>query len=119
MTDTEIKLIRYAETGKDEMAQPIRSRIETPVLAQDVPVSRMDFYSGGQAGIRPEFEFVINPAEYNGEEEVEIVNPDHTVTCLQIVRTYERSADELEIYCQKESGLNPKPSVTESQVEGM
>lgn len=106
MTDTEIKLIRYEETGKDDLAQPIRSRIKTPVLAQDIPVSRMDFYSGGQAGIQPEYEFVIHPAEYHGEEEVEIVSQSGKVTCLQVVRTYERSADELEIYCQRETGLN-------------
>ncbi|MBP5311744.1 MAG: phage head-tail adapter protein [Clostridia bacterium] len=106
MHETEIKLISYISTGTDEMAQPIKTRIETPILAIDVPVSRSDYYQAGQNGILPEFEFLINPAEYNGEEEAEIEDRNGNPISLKIYRTYDRNPDQLEIYCHRASGLN-------------
>lgn len=106
MHETEIKLISYTSEGTDEMARPIKTRIETPVLAIDVPVSRSDFYNAGQKGILPEYEFLINPAEYNGEEEVEIIDRNGNTVCLKIFRTYDANPDQLEIYCHRAAGLN-------------
>ena len=106
MTDTEIKLISYISDGTtDDYAQPIRTRHETLVLATEVPVSRSEFSTAGQAGILPSFEFLINPAEYHGEEEVEIERFGETV-CLRVYRVYEAEADILELYCQRAAGLN-------------
>ena len=110
MHETEIKLISYESTDTDEMARPIKTRIETPILAIDVPVSRSDFYSAGTKGILPEFEFLINPAEYNGEEEVEIEDRNGNPICLKIYRTYDRNPDQLEIYCHRANGLNRRES---------
>jgi len=109
MTDTEIKLISYSIDGTDDLAQPIRTRHETSILAVEVPVSRSEFSAAGQAGILPMYEFLINPAEYHGEEEVEICRFGETV-CLRVYRTYEQSPDVLELYCQRAIGLNGRAS---------
>lgn len=105
MHETEIKLISYTMTGLDELAQPVEERHGTSILAIEVPVARSEFYSASQSGILPEFEFIINPAEYSGEEEVEIM-VNGVALSLDVYRTYERSADELEIYCRRAAGLN-------------
>jgi len=105
MHETEIKLISYVSTGLDELAQPIETRQETSVLAIEVPVARSEFYSASQSGIRPEYEFIINPAEYAGQEEVEITVNNDSV-CLDVYRVYEVNPDQLEIYCRRAIGLN-------------
>lgn len=109
MTDTMIYLIGQTEGETDEFAQPIITETKTGVLATSVPVSRSEFYNAGQMGIRPEYEFIINPAEYSGEKIVEL----DSGTRLNIYRVYESSPDQLEVYCRLASGLNPKPITTE------
>lgn len=105
MHETEIKLISYTPTGLDELAQPIETRQETSVLAIEVPVTRSEFYSASQSGIRPEYEFIVNPAEYAGQEEIEItVNSE--ALCLEVYRIFEVNPDQLEIYCRRAAGLN-------------
>lgn len=105
MVETVIKLISYTSSELDDYLQPIETRKETSVLAIEVPIGRTEFFSGGQAGILPEYEFLINPAEYSGEEEAEILVNGVTIG-LSIYRIYERNADQLEIYCQRAAGYN-------------
>lgn len=99
--ETLISLIAYTSNGSDELAQPITTRVETPVLATRVSISRSEFFSAGQKGIQPEVEFIVNPIEYEGQEEV--MDGD---TKYSVYRTYQPSADELELYCQLAPGLN-------------
>lgn len=107
MTDDFIYLIGKSETGAtDRFLQPITETTRTGVLAASVPVSRSEFYNAGQNGIRPDYEFIISPAEYHGETEVEITDERGETVHLHVYRTYERSADELEIYCEQSAGLN-------------
>ena len=112
MIDYEIKLIKKTASGTtDDFAQPIETKTETAVIAIAVPVSRSEYYSAGQLGIMPDFEFVINPAEYSGEDEIEITHNGEKVH-LRVYRVYRRSADEIELYCSRASGLNPTPTPT-------
>lgn len=109
MIDIVLKLIGQTETGTDQFLQPITTKTETEVIAASVPVSRSEFYQAGQLGINPEFEFIINPAEYSGEKEAELTE-NGTTRRLRIYRTYERNADEMELYCTDAAGLNPRPA---------
>ena len=105
MHDTEFSLIGYTAGGLDDYLQPQTVETKTAVIGTAVPVSRSEYYSAGQLGIMPEFEFIINPAEYSGQQVVELLNGDR----LRIYRTYKRTPDELEIYCSHAAGLNPTP----------
>lgn len=114
MVDDYITLIRKVETGEtDAFLQPIKSETSTAVLAAAVPVSQSEFYRAGELGIKPEFEFVINPAEYNGETIAEVTDGTGSTIRVRIYRTYLRSADELEIYCSHAAGLNERSDSNE------
>lgn len=105
-TDTYIYLIGRSTNGTDDFAQPIVTETKTGVLAASVPVSRSEYFNAGQIGIRPDYEFDINPAEYSGEKIVELEDG----TRLDVYRIYEATPDKLEIYCNYASGLNPQPA---------
>lgn len=105
MADCSLTLIRYESDGTDELAQPIRREVRKEVIAIESPISRTEFYSAGQIGIRPDFLFTINPCEYFGEEVAEFVDQYGKTNRLSIYRTYERTPDELELYCQFATGL--------------
>lgn len=122
MIDSYIYLVKRSASGQtDEFAQPIETITETAVLATAVPVSRSEYYSAGQLGIMPEFEFVINPAEYSGESEIRIVH-NGVDMYLRVYRVYRRSADEIELYCARSAGMNttpePKPEPTQNENGG-
>lgn len=104
-TDTEITLISYRTIGSDALAQPITEPVRDSVLATESPVSRSEFFSAGQMGIKPEFLFIVHPADYSGQTEIEITR-DQKKVHLKVYRTYESSPDELELYCEQAVGLN-------------
>lgn len=105
MTDCEIVLISKTVTGTDALAQPVTTETRTSVLATEVPVSRSEFFAAGQIGIKPEYEFIVHPADYSGQTEIEITKDGNTVR-LKVYRTYESRPDELELYCEQAVGLN-------------
>ena len=104
-TDTEITLISYRTIGSDALAQPITEPVRDSVLATESPVSRSEFFSAGQMGIKPEFLFIVHPAEYSGQDEAEVTR-NGKVLRLKIYRTFETGPDELELYCELAVGLN-------------
>jgi SPP1 family predicted phage head-tail adaptor len=105
MIDCEIVLISKEVTGQDALAQDITRDVRVSVLATEIPVSRSEFFAAGQLGIKPEYEFIIHPADYSGQTEIEITRDQKTVR-LKVYRTYESSPDELELYCEQAVGLN-------------
>lgn len=114
MVDSYITLISETDTGeKDAFLQPIKTEKRTSVLAADVPVSRTEYYKAGELGIKPEFEFVINPVEYHGETVAEVTDDAGNLIRVRIYRTYKRNADELEIYCSQSAGLNERGETNE------
>lgn len=106
MVDTTIYLIGQVETGEtDEYLQPVKTETRAAVLAAAVPVSRSEYYGAGQLGFWPDYEFIVNPAEYHGEQIAEVTNERGDIERVRIYRTYLSSADELEIYCSASAGL--------------
>lgn len=112
MTDAVLTLISFTGSAEhDEFLQPIEeTENRTEVLATSVPVSRSEFYSAGQLGILPDFEFEMNPAEYSGQKFAEVFDMETGITeRCRIYRTYQRTPDVLEVYCQRAAGLDEQP----------
>ena len=108
MFDCTLYLVAETPSGTvDAFLPPVTTETRTEVLAISVPVTRSEFYKAGELGIQPEFEFIIHPAEYSGEREIE-----YNGNRLRIYRTYERNPDELEIYCNYAEGQNQRPDPT-------
>lgn len=108
MVDVVIYLIGETPGALDQFLQPTVTETRRDVLATSVPVSRSEYYRAGEKGIRPEFEFEINPAEYHGETIVEYTDETGKTTRLRIYRTYEAGPDTLELYCSRAAGINER-----------
>lgn len=97
--DTVITLVSevYAKNdfGVDSATEESRT-----VLCRSRSVSRTDFFSAGQMGLSIEHVFLIQPVNYNGEKIV-IFNGNR----YSVLRTYQASEDELEIYVGYKAGV--------------
>ena len=72
------------------------------IFARMDSVDRREFYSGGEAGFRPEMRFTVFQAEYQGEGRL-LWNGD----AYAIYRTYQiPGTDDLELYVQREVGVH-------------
>lgn len=103
MIDSTIVLIGPAARQQDTTGV---WRTTTPasreVFAQVDSVGRNEFFSGGQAGFRPEYRFTVFAAEYEQE-------PTLTYNGVKyaIYRTYMvPGTDYLELYAQREVGVH-------------
>lgn len=102
MVDTEITLIRPASREQDENGVWRDTGEEArTILARMDDVSRSEFFAAGQYGMRPEFRFLVNPAEYQGEQVCAWNGRRYAV-----YRTYHvTGTDDLELYVQREAGV--------------
>lgn len=101
MIYSEIKLVARKPTGRDRRAQVIYTEEETTVLCEVVSLSRTEYFEAAASGINAEYEFKINPAEYNGELIVSYKDRRY-----KVYRTYEPDSDTLELYCEYQASLN-------------
>lgn len=103
MVDTEITLIK--PDGRVQDATGVWRTIaptQRIILARMDDVNRSEFFSGGQAGMRPELRFTVAPVEYEGEKTCE-----WNGTRYAIYRTYHvPGTDDLELYAQREVGVH-------------
>ena len=101
MYDNELKLIkRTPTTARGPRAQVIYTETSRATFCEVVPISRDEFFRGAQSGIQAEYEFKINPIEYNNEKIVEFEGLRYS-----IYRTYQPSPDELELYAEFVPGV--------------
>ena len=103
MTDTVIKLITSGERYQDNNGiWRNREGSEREIFARVGSVGRNEFFSAGEAGFRPEFQFTIFDQEYRGEALCE-----YEGTLYSIYRTYNvPGSDALELYVQRKVGVN-------------
>lgn len=78
-----------------------KSETQRTVFCQANSVTRSEFFEGGRNGLNPEYEFTIFFADYNGEKVVEYKGQRYAV-----YRTYHARTDVLELYVQREGGVN-------------
>lgn len=102
MVDTEITLIRPASREQDENGVWRDTREEArTILARMDDITRAEFYAAGQYGMRPDFRFIVNPVEYQGEQVCAWNGRRYA-----IYRTYHvPGTDDLELYVQREAGV--------------
>lgn len=102
MVDTEITLIKPSgRTQDDEGLWHSSHAVERTILARMDDVTRAEFFSAGQNGMRPEFRFTVNPIEYQGEEICGWNGARYA-----IYRTYHvPGTDDLELYVHREAGV--------------
>lgn len=96
-----ITLIRY--TRAQDANGVWRDGVETQreIFCQVDSVSRAEFFSAGQAGLRPEYRFIVFFGDYQGETRL-IYNGVR----YAVYRTYHARTDELELYVQREVGVH-------------
>lgn len=93
----------------DAMGQRVPTLSARPVFCNVESVTRSEWYSGGQNGLRPEFRITMFKYDHHGEE---IVNIGGTLegdqvsggTFYTVYRTYLLTTDELELYVEKRTG---------------
>lgn len=80
-----------------------KSYSERLVFCRVRSVTRAEFYDAGRNGLNPDFEFVIFAGDYKGERLVRYKGDTYAV-----YRTYYGNNDNLELYVQREGGVNGK-----------
>lgn len=103
MLDTVITLIAPAQRTQDASGVWRDTElVEREVFARMASVNRSEFFSGGQAGLRPELRFTVFPDEYRGE-----LICVHEGVRYAVYRTYQvPGTDDLELYVQREVGVH-------------
>jgi SPP1 family predicted phage head-tail adaptor len=86
---------------QDEIGQQIPLYTKKEVFCDVTSVSRAEWYDAGRNGFNPDFRFVINRYDYEGETECEFNG-----TRYGIYRTYFGRTDDLELYVQKKAGID-------------
>lgn len=79
-----------------------RDNVETrrEVFAQVNSVSRAEFFSAGQTGMKPEYMFAVFFGDYDGEQLVE-----YNGVTYSIYRTYHARNDSMELYVERKEGV--------------
>ena len=67
-------------------------------------VTRSEFYTGGRAGLNPEFVFTVFSADYMGESVIIYGGKSYAVYRTYLVP----DSDYIELYAQREGGTNGK-----------
>ena len=76
---------------------------ERVVFCRVRSISRSEFYDAGRNGLNPDFEFIVFAGDYNGERLARYKGNTYA-----IYRTYYGKNDNLELYVQREGGVNGK-----------
>lgn len=108
MIDTTIKLITPGTRYQDDLGVwRTIADAEREILAQMNSIDRNEFFSAGEAGFKPEYQFTVFAAEYQGESVCEYDGKPYS-----IYRTYHvPGTDMLELYVQRKSGVQRKGGV--------
>lgn len=96
-----ITLIKFART-QDEYGVWRKTESERTILARQVDsVTSQEFFDGGRNGLNPSLRLIVFYADYQGESVVEYLGERYA-----IYRTYQNKTDNLELYCEREGGVN-------------
>lgn len=95
-----IKLIKVTTS---QNAYGVHEKTETSreVFCHVGSVTRSEFFEGGRNGLNPEYVFTVFFDDYDDETIVEYYGKRYA-----IYRTYMSLNDELELYAQREGGVN-------------
>lgn len=97
--ETVIKLITQV-MATDELGFPIASETFYETFAKIRSITQTEFFSAGKNGITPNYSFVINDVEYQGQRVLEYDGKRYG-----IYRTYQPNNDTIELYAEYKSGV--------------
>ena len=98
--DDVITLVKQtAVSSLDEYGQETFTETTRQVFCKVTSANRAEFFEARQTGLEPEYVFVTQPTNYEGERIL-----TYEGVRYQIYRTYRRDADNLELYAQKQVG---------------
>lgn len=86
---------------RDEYGIARKTTTRREVFCQVDSVTASEFYEGGRSGLNPEYRFTMFFGDYEGEKVAE-----YNGAAYAVYRTYRAKGDLLELYVQREGGLN-------------
>jgi len=93
--DHEVTLIKEA-TVYDDLGNPTKTEVKTPILCDLRSIGRNEFYSAAVQGMKPDIAFVIYSFEYDDQNIVEFEGKRYTV-----LRTYGSDWETVELTCER------------------
>lgn len=95
-------MVTLISVTKEKNAYGIESGTESrrDVFVNVQSVTRQEFFDAGQAGLQPQYVFVMFGPDYEGEKVVEYKGKRYSV-----YRTYARKDDNLELYVEERAGV--------------
>lgn len=96
-----ITLVSYPRTQDANGVWRDSAPVERTVYCQVDSITRAEFFSAGQNGLKPEYRFTMFFGDYNGEKTVIYNGAAYTV-----YRTFHARTDELELYVERRTGNN-------------
>ena len=100
MVDATAKLIAVTYTG--QLGAVVRTESETQIFCQIGSADRREFFAAYDSGLKPEFRVTTDPINYSGQSIIDLETPGGTLRC-DIYRTYQKSADVLELWCVRKN----------------
>lgn len=96
------EVVTLISVAKEKNAYGIESGTESrrDVFVNVQSVTRQEFFDAGQAGLQPQYVFVMFGPDYEGEKVVEYKGRRYSV-----YRTYARRDDSLELYVEERAGV--------------
>lgn len=73
--------------------------VRTEVLCAVQSIGQGEFYNAAVTGLKPEKKFIVNPVEYNDEQDLEHDGKEYTV-----LRTYQADSERLELTVVRKVG---------------
>jgi|LSQX01.2.fsa_nt_gb hypothetical protein len=88
-------------TTYDAIGQEIKTESSIEVFAEKRPLPRVEFFMGGEHGLKPAALFVMREADYD----YRAIKVRHEGHDYRIYRTYETKSEMIELYCEERSGV--------------
>lgn len=104
--DDVIILVKTPTYTRDEEGNMDPNTDERQVLCKSESVTRSEFYQAAQAGLHPEYRFIISHfRDYEGEKFIKYTDWAGTDHLLYVTRTYRvPNSDRLEITAEERTG---------------
>lgn len=100
--DRSTPIILIGETmAQNSIGEWISTETERTVYANVKSVTATEFFNASQIGLSPEYKFTMFAADYQNEQVVVFNNVRYAV-----YRAYQAGTDKLELYVQKEVGVD-------------
>lgn len=85
--------------AQDDYGVLRKTTVRHQVYVNVSSVTSQEWFEGGRNGLNPQLRFTLFQFDYTGEHIIEYSGKQYT-----IYRTYARSKDELELYCEFRKG---------------